>query len=78
MDAFTDLVTAVRKAIFGYTEEEKEALKKDGEKLKDQQEKPWYDSPVGAIEKKLGLNSANAEMFLALFGFLFLVLLFKR
>lgn len=77
-NAFTDWLTDVRKIIFGYTEEEKKKAKETFDKVKEQEGKPVYDAPLGAIEEKLGLNSANAEMFLGLFVFLILILMFRR
>ena len=77
-NAFTDWITDVRKIFFGYTEEEKEKAKETFKKVKEQEKKPVYDAPVGAIQEKLGLNSANAEMFIGLFVFLILVMMFKR
>ena len=68
-------LTNLRKIFFGYTEEEKKALKKDWEKVKEQEKEPWYDSPIDAIEKKMGQNQ---EMFIGLFIFLVLVMMFKR
>jgi hypothetical protein len=84
-NAFTDFVTALRKSLFGYTEEETKALNEDAKKVKEKIEKekkegkenPIYDV-TDTIKQKIGLNQANSEMFLGLFIFLVLVMMFKR
>lgn len=76
--AFFSFITAFRKAVFGYTEEEAKAINKDVEKAKELEDKPIYHGPVETAKQKLGLNTANAEMFLGLFVFLILIMMFKR
>jgi hypothetical protein len=76
--AFFSFVTAFRKAVFGYTEEEAKAVNEDVKKAKELEDKPLYHGPVETLKQKVGLNQANSEMFIGLFIFLVLVMMFKR
>jgi hypothetical protein len=84
-NAFTDFVTAFRKAVFGYTEEESKAVTEDLKKAKEKAKQedatgrsnPIYDITDTAL-LKFGIDPAKTEMFLGLFVFLVLVMMFKR
>jgi predicted S18 family serine protease len=84
-NAFTDFVTAFRKAVFGYTEEEAKKLNEDAKKVEEKVKKeketgrsnPIYDITDTALIKA-GIDPAKTEMFLGLFVFLVLIMMFKR
>jgi hypothetical protein len=70
-ETFTDLWTEIRKITVGYTPAEKEATKKDGEKVKERIESgvPWYDAPIKTIT---GIDTTQGQ---AIFSWLIVGLL---